>query len=189
MHNCMKKTLFTLLVGCVGLVRSQGAGFVTDFNSGLPANSSIYGNALLDSVGGVNDSGVLKLTQAQNGQAAALYIPDFAGGVAVTNLRVSFKLLIGGGNCCAPERMADGMSLSFANDVAAGTIPNEEGAGTGLIVSFDSWDNAGTDDTAPAPVIQVNVGGTDPVANLVTFQSFQGDREGGRAAAGSAAHG
>jgi hypothetical protein len=49
---------------------------------------------------------------------------------------------------------ADGFSFNFADDLGGGTI-GEEGAGTGLIVAFDIYDNGGGE----APAIDLKVGG------------------------------
>jgi len=152
--------LFTLASSCVML---HAAAFVSDFNSGQPPGTAIAGSSVADSTGGVGNSGVLKITTAANTEAGGFEVTDFNGGAPVTNFIVKFKLLLGGGTCCG-NRMADGISLNFANGINAGMVPGEEGIGTGITLTFDTWDNAG-DDTAPA--IDIRSGGA-----IVAFQAF-----------------
>jgi hypothetical protein len=131
--------------------------------------------------------GVLHLTDAVNSQSGQFFTP--AVDVPLESLSLDFKLRIGGGTCCGspiPEgtsRMADGLSVNLGNDVGAGF--GEEGSGTGLIISFDLWDNgeAGSQDTSfTAPDIDVRFGGT--AAATIAYQALDGDREAGRAPSG-----
>src|ERR1043165_3038763 len=152
---------------------SNAASFFSDFNSGLPAGTVLNGSASVD-------SGLLKITSAtQLGVANSFYLPNFTGGAGVTNLHIGFNLALGGGTCCG-VRNADGFSINYAPDVTQGAVPGEEGTGTGLTVTFDTWDNNG-DDTAPA--IDVRIGGV-----VIAFQSLGtlagALREGGRPPAG-----
>src|SRR5687768_149837 len=113
----------------LGGIASHAAGFVADFNSGLPAGTSIAGAA----GGGVINGGVLRLTTGANGQAGSFYVPDFNGGNVVTNYRATFKLAIGGGTCCGDggNRGADGMSFSIGSGLPAGLSPTAEEEGNG----------------------------------------------------------
>ncbi|MEO5804818.1 MAG: hypothetical protein ABIR24_14940, partial [Verrucomicrobiota bacterium] len=45
---------------------TQAGLFETDFESGLPAGTTANGSASLDTVGGVTNSAVMKLTRAEN---------------------------------------------------------------------------------------------------------------------------
>src|SRR3954469_25845185 len=130
----------------------HGAAFITDFNSGgTPPGSAVGGNEFVDFTGGVGNSGVLKVTQNINGQNGGFMVSDFAGGAPVDKFKARFKLLIGGGTCCG-DRMADGMSFNFAPGITP-DLPTsgawEEGSGSGFSITFDTWDNNGSD-TAPA---------------------------------------
>ena len=69
-------------------------------------------------------------------------------------------------------RPADGFSFVLAGDIPNTTF-GEEGAGSGLIIAFDTWDNAGSD---TAPSIELIWNGT----NLAVV-SMADPREGGRA--------
>jgi hypothetical protein len=128
--------------------------------------------------------GILKLTDAINGSLGGFATPA-ATGTRIESFTLEFDLLVGGGTCCGaaiPEgtdRMADGLSLSFGNDVGASS--SEEGSGSGLIVSFDLWDNGGLDDPATAPDVDIKYGGAIVPGG---YQALDGVREGGRAASG-----
>lgn len=122
--------------------------------------------------------GFLHLTDAQAGQTGT-YQTHMLNTQAMTSLSASFNVRIGGGNTA---RAADGISLSIAPDLPTGAV-GEEGAGSYLVVSLDTYDNNGTD---TAPAFDVKWGGTGD-ANIIATQSFQPDaryqREGGRATA------
>ncbi|HVM49739.1 MAG TPA: hypothetical protein VMU04_17055 [Candidatus Acidoferrum sp.] len=138
---------------CLGsLSVAQAGSFVTDFNSGLPNGSAVFGSATVAATGGYTNSGCLKLTTAANGQNAGFVITnDLDSGTAVVSFTARFQLLIGGGNG------ADGFSFNFAPDVPLWTI-SQEGAGTGLTVEFDTYNNGDPD---RAPAIDVKVGGSE----------------------------
>lgn len=126
----------------------SASAFSSDFNSGLPPGTSVFGSAFVDSTGGVNGSGVLKLTSAMNAQQGSFIINSLDASAPINGFTATFKMLIGGGNG------ADGLSFNFAPDLP-NEIFGEEGAGTGLTVSFDSFDNGGGE----APAIDAKVGG------------------------------
>lgn len=151
----------TILVKTLGLltltatIAVQAAVFTTDFNSGLPANTAVFSGGeppgpTVAPDGGVGNSGVLKITQALNGQMGSFVINDFNNLEPVTNFVVRYKVYVGGGNPGLPP--ADGYSLSF------GTIPDaawgEEGAPGVISVCFDTWDNGAAE--APACDIKFN---------------------------------
>lgn len=129
------------------------AGTMTaDFNTGLPGGSAIYHNAVVA-------DGVLKLTTATNVQSGVFYLDDLDAGRAVTALTATFGMLIGGGTVGIP---ADGLSFSFAPDLPDPPpyLVWEEGAGSGLVVSFDTFDNDGNPaDPADAIAVDVLFGG------------------------------
>jgi hypothetical protein len=182
----LKRCLLSLLSIPLSCAISHAAVFSTDFNSGAPAGvtfSAIGGSAqpAVTPSGGVGNSGVLQLTSNANGQGGYAYINDFTGGVLVTNLHVAYRLALGGGTCCG-ARWADGMSFSYTPTTPGpASYTAEEGTPTGLVVSFDTWDNA-ADDTAPA--IEVRYNGA-----VVAFKSMYPGagnnlRDSGRAPAG-----
>lgn len=142
----------------------------SDFTSS-PPGSTLGGNARLD-------GGILKLTDAINSQQSSFATPEIPQ--KINSLTATFKVLVGGGTCCG-DRTADGWSISFGNISLPVTFPvaAEEGAAAELVVSFDSWDNGGLDDSFTAPNADVKVNGT-----VVAYQAFDGVREGGRAPSG-----
>jgi PA14 domain len=146
--------LACLLAACVA--PAFAGSFTTDFNSGLPAGTAVFGNTLVSTNGGLTNSGCLKLTTATNTQNGSFIITnDLDAGQPVVSFTASFKALVGGGTA------ADGFSFSFAPDLPFSTFPQgEEGAGTGLSVVFDTFHNA-TDPSATSPAI-----------NLKTFGSY-----------------
>src|SRR6266850_4678288 len=93
----VKSSLLGLCTFALSCGILQAASFITDFNSGLPPGTSVAGNAFWSSVNGVGDSGAVKLVipVVNVGQSGGFVVPDFAGGVAVTNFRAKFKLLVG----------------------------------------------------------------------------------------------
>ncbi len=136
----------------------------TDFVA-LPPGASVSGSATVS-------GGILHITDAVNSQQGNFLLPDQNGGQPMDRLVVSFKTQIGGGTCCG-ARYADGMSFNVASDINAGSVYGEEGAGSGLTITFDTWDNAAPD---TAPALEVRYKGT-----TVAVQSMAGIREGGRA--------
>src|SRR5689334_9967339 len=137
-------------LACAGCATVLAGNISTDFNSGQPPGTSLYGTAYVDFFGGVGDSGTLKLTDAIGGSEGSFIVDDLDGGAQITGFTARFKLLVGGGSI--PP--ADGFSFNFANDLP-NDIFGEEGAGTGLTISFDTYDNGG----AEAPAIDLKKGG------------------------------
>src|SRR4051812_30439335 len=117
----LKRCLLGLLSIPLSCAISHAAVFRSDFNSGLPGGSQVYGaptGASIRGNGGVGNSGALQLTSNGTGQNGAYYVDNFAGAAVVTNLHVSYRLAIGGGVCCG-ARPADGMTFAYAAPVAA----------------------------------------------------------------------
>lgn len=138
-----------------------GATYTTDFNSGQPVGSSIYGTSTVDPTGGVNDSGVLKLTLAQNTQNGSFIIDDFDSGQPVSSFTARFKALVGGGTATP----AEGFSLNFSDDLPDATWGSPQlGQGNGLSVLFQLFNVTGL------PKLIVRFKGAD-VAETV-FNSF-----------------
>ena len=106
---------------------------------------------LVSGSGGVNDSGVLHLTDAMNGQAGVFVIPDPDTNQPVSAITAHFSVLVGGGS--VPP--ADGFSFVWcpSNDLPANVTFAEDGTGGGLIVGVDIYDNG--NETPPAPSIDL----------------------------------
>jgi Bacterial lectin len=151
--------LATALAAIGSLASAQAGSFFADFNDGLvPTNATVYGNATVLPSGGYTNSGYLELTTAVGSESAGFILNDLDAGVPVVSFTASYKCLIGGGG----YNGADGMSFNFASDLPPGTI-SQEGAGSGLTVEFDTFDN-GLPDTAPS--IDVKVGGNEVITAI-----------------------
>jgi hypothetical protein len=116
----------------MAIFRSLGPLLCLDFDGSLPTGVSLEGDARIE-------DGVVRLTEPAEGQQGSVIV---ATDDVYTGFRVSFLALIGDGT----EPPADGMSFCFGTDLAGSF--GEEGAGNGLIVSFDTYLNE--DDIAPA---------------------------------------
>jgi hypothetical protein len=154
----------TLLVAATALSVQAGT-FFSDFESGLPANTAVYGNAIVESTGGVGGSGCLKITKAVNSQSGSFVIENIDGGNPIYGFDISYKVLMGGGTATP----ADGMSLCFGPDLPNGTW-GEDGAGSGLRFAFDIFDNG--NETPLAPSIDVGIGGTKLATSKETIASI-----------------
>jgi hypothetical protein len=130
---------------------APAASFFSDFDSGLPAGTAIYGNSAILPTTGYTNSGCLLLTPNVGSQIGGFLISnDLDAGNPVYGFVAQFKAFIGGGTA------ADGIAFNFAND-----LPNAatgvEGAGTGLSVEFDTYDNGAPDEIG----IDIKVGGSE----------------------------
>src|ERR1051325_800832 len=138
-----------LLAGTFGLaltlaVPLRAGSFSTDFSS-APAGATAYGSAVVDTSGGANDNGgVLKLTAAASGfsQTGSFIIDDLDPGGRVNGFVATFNLRMGGGTAIP----GDGISFNFATSLPNGAF-NEDGAGSGLTITFDAYDNSASDNT------------------------------------------
>ncbi len=162
----LKSSLPTAALALLASLTCLRAGnFSTDFNSGLPAGTAVYGNALVSTNdgtgGGFTNSGCLQLTTDTPNESGVFIITNnLAGGQPVVSFTARFKAFLGGlGNG------ADGLSFNFASDLdlsGAWSMP-EEGSGTGLTVEFDTFPNAAPD---TAPSIDVKVEGAEISTNF-----------------------
>ncbi len=148
---------------------AQAGTFSSDFNTtNTPAGTLLYGNAVIESTGGVGNSGVLKLTKAINSQSSSFVIDDLDGGNLIYGFDVAFKVRLGGGTATP----ADGFSVNFAPNIPNGTF-SEEGTGSGLSFTFDIYDNGS--ETPPAPSIDVKVGGQFVATRHLTIAQITTD--------------
>src|SRR5688572_26337584 len=123
--------------------------FSSDFNSGTtaPPGTTVNGTTVIESTGGVGNSGALKLTKAINGQSGSFVIDDLDGGNPVYGFDLTAKLRLGGGTATP----ADGISINFDPTASSTTTTGEEGTSGGITFAFDIYDNA--NETPPAPSI------------------------------------
>lgn len=150
---------------------------VFDFDDGeVPVGTEVYGTAIVEMEGGVEDSGMLLLTEATNSQLGSFVIADFNEGANINGIGVAMKLRIGGPgeDLGGSSNPADGFAFSFAPDVPDGTWLAEEGAGSGISVCIDTWDNGGGE----APAVDLKFDGATvatvkmPKSDLLTGTDF-----------------
>lgn len=135
-----------------------------DFSGGVPAGTELFDSAQIT-------GGVLHLTDAVNGLDGHFRISNLGDGKAVKGATFKWRSLIGGGGGGG----ADGYSLNWAADLPetpAYFNPGEEGAGSGLTVTVDTFDNGGGE----APGIDIRW-----QSNQVAFASIPKDDPGGGA--------
>jgi hypothetical protein len=147
-------------------LRPYAGSFVTDFNSGLPPGSALFGASVVSpnngTGGGYTNSGCLQLSGALGGQGGAFIITnDLDDGTPVVSFAAAFKVLMTGGDAAA------GFSFNFAPDLPFAPI-SMDGAGSGLTVEFDTLIDGATE---PAPAIDVRVAGTLCATNY--FEGLQ----------------
>jgi len=116
------------------------------------------------------------LTDANQGDAfGVFFIPAPAGGSNVNTIHMHWRSLVGGDNgavCTATQfgrPGADGYSMSWGTDLPNPPSygnPGEEGAGSGLIVTVDTFDNSGGE----APGLEIKWRGT-----RVAFDNINAD--------------
>ncbi len=116
MVNQVKSIVGMLGLAAAAILPARAATFSSDFNSGTnaPAGTTLNGTAVIETTGGVNNSGVLKLTKAVNGQGGSFVIDDLDAGAPVYGFDMTFKVRIGGGS----STPADGFSVNFAPDLS-----------------------------------------------------------------------
>ena len=141
-------TNLTSAAGFLSVIAIDTPTIMYDFDSGLPAETAVYGNAFVDA-----GTGVLELNANAPGQTGAFLTTDLAPGEPVRGFTATFVARLEAGSF--PP--ADGFSFNWATD-----LPNdiyavaEEGEGSGLRVTFDTWDNG----FAEAPAIDIWWGAT-----------------------------
>jgi hypothetical protein len=157
------------------LLQSAQAGtFNNNFNADPVAagQAVLNGSAAFVASGGVGGSGYISITDAVGSLQGSIVLPDLDANQPIGGFLMQFKLRIGGGSA----RPADGLSINFGPEVDDASNPAEEGIGTGVIFSFDTYDNDGAD---TAPAIEVKVGG-NAVANTVATATMAGLRAANR---------
>jgi Leucine-rich repeat (LRR) protein len=135
-----------------------GGSFASDFNFVQGDLLELHGSAKWKTVGGLDGSGFISLTDADFYQEGWVVLPDLNDGAPISGFVATFKLRMGGGTI--PP--ADGFSFNYAalNDPVissgAGWVDGhmEEGTPTGVAINFDTWDNG-----AEAPAIDLRLDG------------------------------
>ncbi len=164
-NNAVTSAPVTLTVTNLNIPTTPQLSF--NFDNGLvPAGTAVFGTAMVDTTGGIGNSGCLKITSAQNSQNGAFVISDPDAGAPVYGFTLRCKTSVGDGTI--PP--ADGFAIAFGTDIPAdptATSPAYEsgqGLGTGLIVTWDTYNNDFYGDAfptqpVPAPAISIWWGG------------------------------
>ena len=157
--------------------------FLIDFNTPESyAGVELIGDGEVRDTDGVDDSGYLKITDAQNSQRGIVIFPDLTGGQSIAGFNFSADFRVGGGTA----NPADGFSVSlvrpddplladprgagFSDVITPGRDLPEEGSTTGLGIGFDTWKNEDPD------VIGISVRLDDELIEQVAM-STNGDAE------------
>src|SRR5215468_9248449 len=151
MRTTYKSSLLAAAIATFSAQTLFAGSFFSDFNSGLPAGTAIFGNTSVSpndgTGGGYTNSGCLQLTTELTGGQSGVFIitNDLDAGALVTGFTATFKALV-----ASVGVGADGFSFNFASDLdlTGNWASPEEGSGTGLTVEFDTFPN-GAPDTAP----------------------------------------
>src|SRR5438552_479629 len=100
-----------VLLGSAPLAKA--GSFFSDFESGQPANTAVFGSALVDTTGGLGGGGCLKLTDTGASEVGVFIITnDLDSGAPVMSFAASFKMTVGGGT-----GGGDGFSFNFATNL------------------------------------------------------------------------
>ncbi len=156
-------TLFrtAAIAGTLAMSALSAPGFTLDFNgAGLPFGVNVFGHAGRIPTGGTGNSGALRLTDAAAGLSGSLVIDIPTGGAPVSAFDVTFDVFCGDGGADP----AEGFSFCWGTNVPNGPW-DEEGAGTGLIVSFDTRTDPGE------PGHEVTVSMNNLLAGRVAFEA------------------
>lgn len=142
---------------CVAAALVAAGAHAGTFSSDF-SNPSVGGISLVGGARANGDpypaiaNGVLALTYAEPSLNGSAFLDELDPGQAVGSFNLDFKLRIGGGT----SDPADGFSIYFGPDLG-GAVFGEEGpeGGTGLVITFDTFDNG----AGEAPAIDVKYGG------------------------------
>jgi hypothetical protein len=167
----MKTPLFrtATLTGllCCAVFETQ-AQLKFDFESAeLPPDTRLFGNAYLGD-DGTGANSCLHLTDPDFNSFGQFLVPNVGNGKNVRQIDIQWRSLIGGGTGGG----ADGYSLNWANDLPETpdyAYPGEEGIGSGVTVTIDTFDNGGGE----APGIELRW-----KSNLVAFAPVPKDDPG-----------
>lgn len=163
---------FRILIAALSLGlathEAKAGTFSNNFNTGTtaPAGTTLNGSAVIEATGGIDNSGVLKITKAINSQSGSFVIDDLDAGAPVYGFDLTAKVRVGGGT----STPADGFSINFDPTATSTSVTGEEGTAGGITVAFDIFDNG--NETPPAPSIDLKVGGTLVATHKMTIADF-----------------
>jgi hypothetical protein len=92
------------------------------------------------------------------------FIDDLAGGLKVSGMTAAFKLRMDDHGANPP---ADGLSFVWGEDIGESAF-GEDGSGSGLVISIDTWDNSVAPVPPEAPAIDALYNGEQLGHTMVT---------------------
>jgi hypothetical protein len=166
--QCFSRLATTSSLLAAGSLAAFAGSFTNDFNSGTtaPTGTKLNDTTVIESTGGVDNSGVLKLTKALTGQGGSFVIDDLDAGNPVYGFDLTAKLRLGGGN----STPADGFSVNFDPTAGPTTTTGEEGTSGGVTFAFDLYDNGA--ETPPAPSFDIKVGGALVATHYMAISDY-----------------
>ncbi len=119
---------------------SYAGSFSSDFSS-MPGGAAVYGTA-------VSDGAALVLTPAAASQQGSFVIDDLDPGSRISSFVATFNLHMGNGSA----NPGDGACFVFGTDIPNADfneegVPNSGPAISGLVITFDAYDNSLGDNT------------------------------------------
>ncbi len=125
---------------------------ISTFNDGgVPPGAAINGSANVQATASYDGSGALELTAPAGSLQGSIIYPDIPGVTSVSKFTAFWKMFIGNGS----GNPADGFSFVLSPGLDDTANFGEEGTGSGLVFSFDTYDNGNNE----APAISVKYGG------------------------------
>lgn len=133
--------------------QAQAGSFSSDFSNPNQTGFTLNGGFLADGVTvyPAIENGYLVLTYPEASTQGTIVLDDLDGGAAIESFTATFKLQIGPGS----SNPADGVAFCFGPDITSYSLFNEDGAGNGVIVCFDIYDNGASE----APAVDIKYGG------------------------------
>ena len=150
----MRRALLPLAAALAAVAATAGS-FTSDFSNPNQTGFTLTSNDATRPDGNWFSpeitEGHLVLTWNEVSEQGAIVLEDLDAGNAIDSFIARFKLQIGPGSGNA----ADGLAFCFGSDIDPAANFGEEGVGSGIIVSFDVYDNGGGE----APAIDVKYNG------------------------------
>ena len=157
-------TRWFIICSLIAALAAHAGSFSADFNDGqIPTGVTMLDTAIVDTSGGPDGSGCMKLTAAANNVAGGFVLPDLDPGNRIQTFVATFNVHMGNGT--TPP--ADGFAFNFGAAPSTSTFGPAGiiyGAGlNGISVGFDVYDNGTADDQeAPECCVRMYLPGNTP---------------------------
>jgi hypothetical protein len=157
-------TRWIIACSLIAALAASAGSFSANFNDGqVPAGVTMLDGATVDTSGGPDGSGCMKLTAAAQNLAGGFVLPDLDPGNRIQTFVATFNVHMGNGT--TPP--ADGFAFNFGSAPSTSTFGPSgivNGAGlNGISVGFDAFDNGTADDQeAPECCVRMYLAGGSP---------------------------